>query len=194
MRKSLGLGLIVAAVIATALTPTAGWAAVNGMAAPMLAGSNTPSGGDPNTTITFTVTSGLLTMTAPGSADLGSGLPGTTISSNLGGDVVVTDDRALLAASWTATASSTNFTTGTGTAAETIPATDVGYDPGTITPTGTSAADTGTVITLSGAAQTVVTGTAVGDNTATWDPTLSVAVPGTAVTGGYTGTLTQSVS
>ena len=32
-----------------------------------------------------------------------------------------------------------------------------------------------------------------GDNSATWDPAISVAVPATAVGGGYSGTLTQSV-
>lgn len=54
---------------------------------------------------------------------------------------------------------------------------------------------TGTPITLSGTATPVVTGTAgVGDNTATWNPAVSVAVPASALGGVYTGTLTQSVS
>jgi hypothetical protein len=106
----------------------------------------------------------------------------------------VTDARALISASWTATASSTNFTTGGGTPAETIPATDANYNPGPITTTGTITA-TGTDVTLSNAAQTVVAGTAgSGDNTASWDPTIAVAVPATAVGGLYTATLTQSVS
>ena len=40
-----------------------------------------------------------------------------------------------------------------------------------------------------------VTGTeGVGDNTASWDPALSVAVPASAVAGTYTGTLTHSVA
>jgi hypothetical protein len=157
--------------------------------------SSTPPAGDPDTTVTFTVTSGELSMTAPSSANLGSGAPGTTISGALG-TVSVTDDRALLSAEWTVTAASTDWTTGgsSPSLAETIPASDVGYDPGTITTTGTITA-TGTPITLSGTAATVVTGTAgVGDNTARWDPTLSVAVPASAVGGIYTGTLTQSVN
>ncbi len=50
-------------------------------------------------------------------------------------------------------------------------------------------------ITLSGTAAPVVDGTAgVGNNSATWDPTIAVAVPATAVGGAYTGTLTQSVA
>ncbi|MFC9094560.1 hypothetical protein ACFYYI_26965 [Streptomyces sp. NPDC002387] len=144
---------------------------------------------DPNTTVTYTVTSGALSMSAPVSANLGSGAPGTTISGALG-TVTVTDDRALLSASWTVTASETDFTNG----ASTIPATDAGYDPGSITTTGTITA-TGTPVTLSGTATPVVTGSAgVGDNTATWNPTVSVSVPTGAVGGNYTGTLTQSVA
>ena len=132
-------------------------------------------------------------MSAPVSVDLGSGAPGTTISGALG-PVTVTDDRALLSASWTVTAASSDWTTGGATGPETIPASDVGYDPGSITTTGTITA-TGTPVTLSGTATPVVTGTAgVGDNTATWDPAISVAVPASALGGVYTGTLTQSVS
>lgn len=155
--------------------------------------SGAPGGADPDTTVTFAVTSGALSMSAPASVDLGSGAPGTTISGALG-PVTVTDDRALLSASWTTTASSSDWTTGGGTPAETIAATDVGYDPGSITTTGTITA-TGTPVTLSGAATPVVTGTSgVGNNTATWNPVISVAVPASAVGGAYAATLTQSVS
>jgi hypothetical protein len=105
----------------------------------------------------------------------------------------VTDDRALLSASWNATASATDFTTGP-TTPEIIPATDVDYAPGTITTTGGITA-TPHDITLDHEPQLVVAGTAgVGNNTASWDPTLTVHVPDQAVTGTYTGTLTQSVS
>jgi len=108
--------------------------------------------------------------------------------------VTVTDNRALLTASWTVTASAFAFTTGGGTPNETIPATDVGYNPGSITTTGTILA-TGTPITLANTAAPVVTGTdGVGNNTATWNPALAVAVPAAAAGGIYTGTLTQSVA
>jgi hypothetical protein len=106
-------------------------------------------------------------MTAPVSVDLGSGAPGTTISGGLG-PVSVTDDRALLSAAWTVTASSSDWTTGAATPSEAISASDVGYDPRSITTTGTI--------------------------TATWDPLISAAAPASAVGGIYTGTLTQSVS
>ena len=72
-----------------------------------------------------------LTLTAPASANLGSGAPGTTISAAIG-PVTVTDDRALLTASWTVTAAETDFANG----AQTIPASDASYAPGTITTTG----------------------------------------------------------
>jgi hypothetical protein len=150
------------------------------------------SGGDPDTTLTFDVTSGLLTMTAPTTAPLGSGAPGTTITGVLGA-VVVTDDRALLGGLWTAVASSTDFTTGAATTAETIPATDATYTPGTPFVTGSFVATPHT-ITLSNAPQTIMTSTGNGNNTATWSPTIAVAVPSAAVVGAYTATMTQSVS
>ena len=109
--------------------------------------------------------------------------------------MVVTDLRATLGGSWTVTASSTDWTTGGGTTLSTIPAGDATYDPGTITTTGTSSAATGGhLITLSGEPQDVVTATVTGNNTASWDPTIAVAVPDAAVGGAYTATLTQSVA
>ncbi|MEV7153476.1 hypothetical protein AB0N77_02455 [Streptomyces misionensis] len=144
---------------------------------------------DPSTTITYTVTSGALTLSVPASANLGSGAPGTQISALLG-PVTVTDDRALVSASWTVTAAETVFTNGSAT----VPATDATYAPGSVTTTGTITV-TPTNVTLSNSPQVVVTGTAgVGDNTASWNPTIAVNVPPSAVGGNYTGTLTQSVA
>jgi hypothetical protein len=202
MRSSLALALSTGALIGTVLGPGAASAAPHGSAtasarrtitASAEAPLRTPAGGDPATTVTFTVTSGALTLTAPISANLGSGAPGTVIS-NVLGTVTVTDNRALLAASWVVTASSTSFTTGGGTGNEIIPATDATYSPGSVTTTGTITA-TPTSITLSSTPQTVVTGSAgVGDNTASWNPVIAVSVPAAAVTGGYIGTLTESVA
>jgi hypothetical protein len=184
---------ILAAAAATGIALIPGIASAAPAVPAVLANSSTLGSGDPNTVVTFSVTTGALSMTAPPTAALGSGAPGTTITGALGA-VAVTDDRALLTASWTATASSTNWTTGSGTPAETIPATDVGYNPGSITTTGTITA-TGTPITLANTPAPVVTGTAgVGNNTASWNPNIAVAVPAAAVGGTYTGTLTQSVA
>ncbi|MDF3297518.1 hypothetical protein [Streptomyces tropicalis] len=144
---------------------------------------------DPGTTVTFAVRSGALTLSVPASANLGAGAPGTVISAPIG-PVTVTDDRALLSASWTVTAAETDFTS----SASTVPATSATYAAGTVTTTGTITATT-TDVTLSNSGQVVVTGSAgVGDNTATWNPTVAVAVPAGAVGGAYTGTLTQSVA
>ncbi|MFJ1795033.1 hypothetical protein [Kitasatospora griseola] len=163
-------------------------AAVLALAQPGLALAE-EEGDDPSTTVTFVVTSGALTLSVPVSAVLGSGAPGTSISAPIGPCTVV-DDRALLSASWTVTAAETDFVNGLST----IPATDADYTVGTVTTTGTITA-TPTNVTLGNAAQTVLTGSGgVGDNTATWDPTITVHVPASAVGGLYTGTLTQSVA
>jgi hypothetical protein len=183
-----------------ALTPLAASAATR--PAVLATSSTAVSGGDPDTTVTFTVTSaGTLALTAPTSVDLGTGAVGSTISGTLLGPVTVTDNRALDVASWTVTASSTDWTTGVGgTATETIPAGDVTYTPGTFSHTGVITV-TGSTIALANAAvlpdvdPTVVAGTAgIGDNSATWDPTIAVHVPAGAVAGAYTGVLTQSVA
>jgi hypothetical protein len=185
LRRSLALVLNAGAALGVALVPAAASAATQQPAA--------RAAGDPSTTLTFSVTSGALTMTAPATASLGSGAPGTIISDVIG-NVTVTDDRALLAATWTAVASSTNFITGGGTGAENIPATDATYTPGPVSTTGTISASP-SEITLSASPQAVVTATAgVGDNTATWDPRIAVSVPTSAVVGNYTATLTESVS
>ena len=89
-------------------------------------GSNCLSGGsDPRCSSSIPVVLGVLSITAPASASLGSAAPGATASASLG-IVQVTDARAGVAG-WTATTSATDFTTGGGTTAETIPASDVQY-------------------------------------------------------------------
>jgi hypothetical protein len=156
---------------------------------PVASASADSASADPSSTVTFTVTSGALSMSVPASASLGSGAPGTVVSAAMG-PITVTDGRALASASWTVTASSTDYANGTAT----IPASDSTYTGGTVTTTGTITV-TGTDVPLSNSAQTVMTGSAgVGDNSASWDPTLAVSVPASAVAGTYTGTVTHSVS
>jgi len=146
------------------------------------------------TTTTFTVNTGALTITVPTSAVLGSGAPGTTIGPTALGVVTVTDNRALLLATWTATVSSTTFVTGAGSAAETIPVADATYVTGTPTHTGLVVVTPTPTLTLAVASQTVVTGAGVGNNSAAWNPTIAIAVPAAAVTGLYTGTISHSVA
>lgn len=152
------------------------------------------------TTTTFTVTGSALSITVPASTvNLGSGAPGGTISAQLGA-VQVTDARALLVAAWTASVTATAFTTGGGTTDETVANSSVSYWSGTAT------ANTGTAVFTPGQANAAAAQTmgssrtafavtaGVGNNSATWNPTLIVALPAQAVVGTYTGTVTHSVA
>jgi hypothetical protein len=149
---------------------------------------------DPRCSISIPVVIGVLSITAPASASLGSAAPGITASTSLG-IVQVTDARAGLAG-WTATTSATDFTTGIGTAAETIPVADVQYLISGFTSTTGSATFTPTPLTvLASTAQAVVAATNVdGDNSAAWNPVIQVSVPGRVVGGLYSGTIAHSVA
>ena len=158
-------------------------------------GSNClPGSSDPRCSSSIPVVLGVLSITAPGDASLGSSAPGATASASLG-IVQVTDDRAGVAG-WTATTSATDFTTGTGTAAETIPVADVQYLISGFTSTTGSATFTPTPTTvLASTPQAVVAATNVdGDNAAAWNPVIQVSVPSGAVGGAYTATITHSVA
>lgn len=150
------------------------------------------------TETTFTLTaSGGLAITAPTATDLGSASSGGTLSAALGA-VQATDDRGALGGSWTASVSSSPFTTGGATAEETIPASAVTYLSGPQTAfTGVAAFTPGqTLVAVAlGSTQTAFSAAAtVGNNSVTWDPTVAVNVPAQAVVGGYTGTITHSVA
>ena len=142
-----------------------------------------------DTTTTFTLAAGTLGIVVAPTAALTNGSSGaTSVSGNLG-DVTVTDSRGNVLG-WTASAASTAFTGDTGTTS-----TAVTYNSGTVTKTGTvTTASLGTVA-LTTTAAPVVTGTlVVGNNTATWDPTLTVTLPPSSLAGDYTGTVTTSVA
>jgi hypothetical protein len=195
MRKLMACAASAGIIAGLMLAPVSAYAStVNGpLQGTGISNTIQPADSDPNTTMTFTVTAGALSLTAPASANLGSGAPGGTVSGQIGA-VTVTDNRALLLATWTATASSTIWSTGAGTPGETIPASAATYAPGLVTTTGVIVAIP-TTITLSTAPQAVVQGSAgVGNNSATWNPTITVAIPVGSVGGLYTSTLTQSVS
>ncbi|BCB83856.1 hypothetical protein Psuf_011690 [Phytohabitans suffuscus] len=149
-----------------------------------------------DTTTTFSVLAGTLDVVVPATSTVGTGgAPGTSIAGQLG-TITVDDTRAAADASWVTTVTSTDFTTGAAGASETVPATDVDYSSGpatattgngTFTPSG-AAAPIGTGIT----AFTHAGGT--GNNSAAWNPTLTVNVPLANVSGTYTGTVTHSVA
>ena len=158
-------------------------------------GSTCPPGtGGSRCSVTTGIIAGPLSITAPASATLGTSPPGGTIQNNLG-TIEVTDDRGF-GADWTATVSSTGFTTGGGSPAETIPAGEATYTvTGLATATGPAAFTNVTTATLSGSPQAVVSATQVdGDTGVTWDPVIHVTVPAGAIGGAYTATITHSVS
>jgi uncharacterized repeat protein (TIGR01451 family) len=179
----------------TVNNPDTGGGALSNTVVSGVPGSTCPAGGtDPGCSVTVAVVAGPLTITVPATASLGSAPPGGTLSSGLG-TVQVTDDRGF-GANWAATVSSTGFATGTGTQAETIPAGNARYliaalssatGPATFTPVPS--------VRLSASPQAVVSATNVaGNTTVTWDPTVRVRIPSTAISGDYTATITHSVS
>ncbi|MGK5743182.1 hypothetical protein [Micromonospora sp. URMC 103] len=175
------------------LSLTAAAAAVVALATPAAAA---PTG---DTIVTFTVATADLNITVPPGINLGSVFAGSTITGELG-TVTVTDQRAALSATWTATVSSSGFTTGAGTAEETIPPNLVEYWSGNAT----STSGTGTFVpgqptqaeavtlNLPRTAFSKMSGS--GNNTASWAPDIRVTVPATAVGGTYTGVITHSVA
>jgi len=146
-----------------------------------------------DTTVTFTLEIGALSITAPVSKDAGNfvGLSNPVFSL---GTVSVDDARGAPGASWAATAVSTDFTDGLFT----IPAGNVLYmTPGNLTTTGagcsyTNGAPTFTVI---GSSTNVLSASGCsGSNTASWDPVIQITLPLNTTSGTYSGTITHAVS
>jgi hypothetical protein len=148
-----------------------------------------------NTAATVTITGGTLSITTPANAgNLGTvanTVNGTTISGTLG-EVQVSDARSAAAGSgWVATVISTAFTPPAG---PTIPASAVGYTAGTITKVGTATYTANDPVNLTGAVSAVTATGITGDNSATWNPVINVAVPGGMAAGVYSASITHSVT
>ncbi|MFI6513530.1 hypothetical protein ACIBCT_38500 [Streptosporangium sp. NPDC050855] len=147
-----------------------------------------------DTIVTFAIGSAGITISAPGSVNIGTVPSGVPSISGQIGPVTVTDERGTLNGSWTATVTGENFTTGAGTGPETITNGNLNYSPGqatSTTGTGTFTPGPGGVINVP---RVAFTGTNLsGNNTATWDPTLTVTIPNTTVSGTYSGVITHSV-
>ncbi|MFF5969800.1 hypothetical protein ACFY64_40175 [Streptomyces collinus] len=145
--------------------------------------------------MTFTVTATTyLGITAPSSASLSSAAPGGQATGQLG-TVTVNDQRSQLNTTWTCTVSlSTPFTTGGGTAAETISGAQVTYTPGPATAEVNPPHTPGTAGTLASARTAFSRASGNGANSVSWNPTLTVNVPAAAVSGDYTGVITHSVA
>ena len=177
--------------------PSASAAVVVAMlvALPSHAGTCNSSTACPTTTTVAVTAPGGLSISVPGSpVSLGSGAPGTQISRKLG-STTVTDQRAVLTATWTASVSATNFTSGGNTISNSAvlywsgPATAT-TGTGTFVP-GQANAAAAQSLNVSRTAFSKTTG--AGANSATWNPTIVVNIPALAGSGTYTGTVSQSV-
>lgn len=147
-----------------------------------------------DTTATITLEGGALSISAPATAGNLGTRNNTVLAGSVAGPlglVQVDDARSAAAGSgWVASVISTAFTPPAGPA---IPASAVGYTAGAITKVGTATftANNRTNLTAVGAA---VTATGItGDNSAAWNPTINVTVPGGMAAGVYSATITHSV-
>lgn len=168
-------------------------AAIVAVTAVTALGLSQPAAAEP-TSATVTVTGGSLSITVPTDAgSLGSRqntVGGGTISGPLG-EVQVNDARSAAAGSgWVASVISTAFTPPSG---PTIPASSVGYTAGTIAKIGTATYAANDPTDLTGVAPVVTATGITGDNSATWNPTINVAVPGGMAAAIYSATITHSV-
>lgn len=152
-------------------------------------------GASASATSTFTLTSGTLSITEPAGSNIGTAAAGApTVSGSLG-NVSVADTRGSLTATWTATASSTNFTTGTSPGTyQTVTNSNISYTAGL--PTSTSGVGTFTPGTLTSMATSGQAGAwaGTGNNAVTWDPTIVFTLSPSQVAGTYSGTITDSVA
>jgi hypothetical protein len=151
--------------------------------------------GPGETTATVTVQGGSLSITVP--ADAGSlgtqsnTVTGGTISGALG-EVQVNDARSAAAGSgWVVTVIATAFTPPAGPA---IAASLVGYTAGPITKVGTATYTANDPPDLTGVVSAVTATGITGDNSATWNPTIDVFVPGGYAAGTYSAVITHSVA
>ncbi|MBA2279925.1 MAG: hypothetical protein H0W25_01625 [Acidimicrobiia bacterium] len=157
-------------------------------AATIVIGIAAPASAD-DTATTFTLTGGSLTLSVAATATLtneASGVAANDITGTLG-VVTVTDARGGTEG-WVASAAATTFT-GSGLSVST----GVAYANGEVTETGTNTVAAASVASIS-VGRAVATATAVsGNNTASWDPTLTVSMPAGALAGAYAGTVTTSI-
>ena len=144
---------------------------------------------------------GTLSITAPESSSLSSGTPtdAGALSAALG-SITVHDARGQIGATWTATVSTTSFTTGAATAYETLGRENVAYWSGpAVSSTGTGVFTPGQVtedvrVSLDVPRTAFTMASGIGNNSVSWEPTVVVTIPSSAVTGTYTGTITHSVA
>ena len=181
----------------TLATKLATAAAATGLAFAAVVGVAGPAGAATETT--FEIATGGLAITMPSSGALtGAGATVATGAATAAGQlgvVTVADTRGLLVNAWTSGVSSTTFVTGTSSANETVAKTNIAYSSGTGVGTGLGTFVPSISMTLAtdGGPGAAWTG-AAGNNTTTWNPTLSFVLLSSQVSGVYTGTVTHSIA
>ena len=147
------------------------------------------------TVASIVVLGGSLVITVPDSvltlAHGFSSVNGSSLSGLLG-QVQVSDARGASAgAGWIVSVSSTAFAP---LAGPSIAAAAVGYLTGPITTIGTATVTANNPASLATLVHAVTATAISGQNSATWNPTITVGLPGSTAAGDYTGTITHSVT
>lgn len=142
-----------------------------------------------DTTVTFTLTGGALSVAVQPSANLGSFATGTLSVSGQLGNVTVTDNRGGILP-WITSASYTGFS-GPNSSKDVTST----YNAGTFTTTGTVTMVPALPVVLTALPLPVAAAAVVlGNNTASWNPTLTVVLLPNATAGTYTTTVSTSVA
>jgi hypothetical protein len=136
-----------------------------------------------------------LAITVPSTVNLGSVASGTSSLSHQLGTVMVTASVTPL--SWTATVSSSDFTTGA--PVQTIGKGSISYWSGPVTgSSGVATRTPGQVTSLLAVslsvARTAFSAVSVVGSSTSWNPTIVIAISAAAVAGTYSGTITHSVA
>jgi hypothetical protein len=140
-----------------------------------------------------------LAITVAGTVDLGTAPTGAGTRSAQLGTVRVTAS-GLVVPSFVAMVASTDFTTGAGTAPETISKASISYWSGPVTASsGLQTAVPGQLTAVQAqplsSSRTAFSSTGLVLSISTsWNPTVVVSVPAAAIAGPYTGTITHSVA
>lgn len=148
--------------------------------------------------ILWSASASALAVTAPASTNLGSHATGAgTLTAQLG--TVTATNSGVVIPNVVASVSCSAFTTGGGTANETIPCSAISYWSGPATSvtglTGTPGQLTSAQAVTLASTRTAFTGTGLALSiSVSWNPTLIVNIPASAVAGTYTGTITHSVA
>ncbi len=146
-----------------------------------------------DTLVTLEVTAGSLTVTVDqSSVSLGAATPGASTASVNLGDVVVTDTRAGVVG-WTATVTASDATGVVSGVTYSIPKANITYTAPGGTTTGTSSVATAAAETMAAGIDVKIATGVTGNNTATWNPSIVVAIPAQALSVAYTATFTHSV-